>query len=176
MTKIQALLQNYTHRDFAIPALIIAALAWSVASSLLAYPHSLGYFNEIAGRGDGEHRHLLNSNIEWGQDLLYLKEWCDAHPDAKPLFVATDGFYDPDALGISCVNMNTVKYKWNDKSRELVPGWYAIGVNESVRRGMLGSAVQSLESNDDPVWRKLRRLQPVTRIGGSIDLYYVTDR
>ena len=32
--------------------------------------------------------HLLDSNIDWGQDLLYLKDWLDKHPQARPLGLA----------------------------------------------------------------------------------------
>jgi hypothetical protein len=44
------------------------ALAGSVASSLWCYPFSLSYFNELAGGPTNGHRHLLDSNIDWGQD------------------------------------------------------------------------------------------------------------
>jgi hypothetical protein len=61
------------------------ALTWSVASSLAIYPHSLSYFNELAGGPENGHAHLVDSNIDWGQDLLYLKAWIDEHPEARPI-------------------------------------------------------------------------------------------
>jgi hypothetical protein len=54
-------------------------LAWSVGSSLWYYPHSLSYFNELVGGPMGGPKHLLDSNIDWGQDLFYLKDWLDAN-------------------------------------------------------------------------------------------------
>jgi hypothetical protein len=30
-------------------------------------------------------------NLEWGQDLFYLKDWHDEHPEARPLHLALDG-------------------------------------------------------------------------------------
>ena len=54
---------------------VMAALAWSVASSLSIYPHSLSYFNELVWGPRGGHFHLLSSNSDYGQDLLFLKEW-----------------------------------------------------------------------------------------------------
>jgi len=56
-------------------ALGAVALAWSVGSSLWVVPHSLSYFNESVGGPAGGHAHLIHSNIDWGQDLLYLKRW-----------------------------------------------------------------------------------------------------
>ena len=51
---------------------IVAAIGcgWAIVSSLWYFPHSLSYFNELAGgprRGDA---HLIDANIDWGQDLL----------------------------------------------------------------------------------------------------------
>ena len=66
-----------------------AALAWSIASSLFVYPHSLSYFNELIGGPQRGHWHMENSNIDWGQDLLYLKRWLDRHPEASPLGLAS---------------------------------------------------------------------------------------
>ena len=63
-----------------IKALVSSALAWSIASSLWISPHSLAYFNEIAGGPTGGPRYLLGSNVDWGQDLLFLKRWIANHP------------------------------------------------------------------------------------------------
>jgi 4-amino-4-deoxy-L-arabinose transferase-like glycosyltransferase len=82
-------------------ALSVAALTWSIASSVWIYPHSLSYFNEMAG---GPHRgaaHLLGSNVDWGQDVLFLQDWISQHPDAKPLYLSYYGACDPKYIGLS---------------------------------------------------------------------------
>ena len=38
----------------------------AVGSSLAIYPHSLSYFNELAGGPTKGHYHLIDSNIDWG--------------------------------------------------------------------------------------------------------------
>ncbi len=76
------------------------ALTWSVVSSLAIYPHSLSYFNELAGGPTGGSAELLHSNIDYGQDLLYLKRWLDEHPEARPLGLAYYGYFDPHVAGI----------------------------------------------------------------------------
>jgi len=54
-------------------------LAWcslfsAALSSLAAVPHSMSYFNELVGGSANGRFHLSNSNVDWGQDLFYLKE------------------------------------------------------------------------------------------------------
>jgi hypothetical protein len=87
------------HRNIATPA--AGALLWSVASSLWCYPHSLSCFNELVGGPKHGHEHLLDSNIDRGQDLLYLKRWVEEHPDARPLGLAYClPFLDPRIAGM----------------------------------------------------------------------------
>jgi hypothetical protein len=81
--------------------LLVAVLfLWALASSLAIHPHYLSYFNELAGGPDNGHEHLLDSNIDWGQDLLYLKDWLDQHPDVRPLGLAYYNMIDPRIVGI----------------------------------------------------------------------------
>lgn len=58
--------------------LVAAALLWTAGSTLAVYPHQLAYFNELAGGPEHGHRHLLGSNVQWGQDLLLVQEWIEA--------------------------------------------------------------------------------------------------
>jgi glycosyltransferase involved in cell wall biosynthesis len=81
-------------------AAISALLAWSIVSSLSVYPHSLSYFNELAGGPKNGHLYLLDSNIDWGQDLLYLRDWLQSHPEAQPLGLAYFNAVDPRPFGI----------------------------------------------------------------------------
>jgi hypothetical protein len=74
---------------------VALALTANVASTLATYPHTLSHFNEIAtGPLNGLAR-LLDANIDWGQDLLYLKDWYDAHPEVEPLHLAYFGLFPP---------------------------------------------------------------------------------
>lgn len=53
--------------------------SWIFASSLWVYPHSLSYFNEsVSGPLNGP-KHLLGSNVDWGQDILYARQWYDGN-------------------------------------------------------------------------------------------------
>ncbi len=65
---------------------VVACLSWMMVSILWIYPHSHSYFNEIIGGPLNGFRHLNASNLDWGQDLKFLKRWCEAHPDQRPIF------------------------------------------------------------------------------------------
>jgi len=50
-------------------------LSWQAFSVLSLYPHYLAYFNEIAGGPENGHRHVVDSNLDWGQDLPALRDY-----------------------------------------------------------------------------------------------------
>lgn len=104
-----------------ISRIAVVAVVGSTTSSLGQYPHSLSYFNEIIGGSRNGWKHLTNSNIDWGQDLLYLKQWSVEHPTAKPLRMALYGAITPKLAGID----GEVFLPYADKP-ELAPGWYAV--------------------------------------------------
>lgn len=52
----------------------IALCAWYVFSSFMIYPHYISYFNEFIGPKNA-YKVMVGSNIDWGQDLLYLSEY-----------------------------------------------------------------------------------------------------
>lgn len=113
------------------------ALAWSIGSSLWIYPHSLSYFNELAGGPRNGHFHLVSSNIDYGQDLLYLKEWLDDHPEARPFHLAlwNQETFDPAIIGIENNEPPSgPQPEWEPPFAEPEklgpqPGWHAANVN-----------------------------------------------
>ncbi|MGO8745140.1 MAG: ArnT family glycosyltransferase [Thermoguttaceae bacterium] len=152
------------HHALALVAL--AALAWSVASSLWIYPHSVSYFNELAGGPLGGHRCLVDANIDWGQDLSRLKDWADEHPEAEPLHVAYHYSVSAELMRIQvhC----PPKYPEPDRQRsrsEAVeigpsPGWYAMSIH---------GIHSSTERNGYFLW-----FHPVATAGYSIYIYHIT--
>ncbi|MFG0334682.1 MAG: hypothetical protein ACF8TS_15100, partial [Maioricimonas sp. JB049] len=60
--------------------LVCTSLLATTVSSLRVYPHQLAYFNELAGGPENGWRHLLGSNLDWGQDFLFLARWLDSIP------------------------------------------------------------------------------------------------
>jgi hypothetical protein len=53
-------------------------LSWLVFDSLSIAPDHLAYFNQLVYR-DRDYEVLVDSNLDWGQDLIALREWQRAH-------------------------------------------------------------------------------------------------
>jgi hypothetical protein len=111
-----------------------ALLAWSIGSSLLVFPHSLAYFNELAGGPRNGANHLLNSNLDWGQDLLFLEKWIQRNADGEPVHLAFCNLYNPFDLEIEGIQpwpfqRGSASNAPGDKSQHVQDGYYAISVN-----------------------------------------------
>jgi hypothetical protein len=139
---------------------------FSVCSSLSVYPHSLSYFNEVGGGPLHGDLHLLDSNIDWGQDLFYLKRWLDRHPEANPIRVAySPSIVDPQLAGIQSkwppIDSRSEKV-FSERATDVgpQPGWYAISLVE--RRAAKNQ------------YAYFREFEPVARAGYSILIYYIT--
>ena len=157
------------------------ALTWLVASSLSVYPHSLSYFNELVGGPAGGGAHLIDSNVDWGQDLLYLREWLQAHPEAKPLGLAYFGSFDPHIAGIEYTQAppGPAPVAGNPESEPLScgprPGWYAVSVTL-----VYGHRIRVFDGHgcnkglEQPDYAYFQRFQPIARAGYSINIYYIT--
>jgi hypothetical protein len=111
-------------------------------------------------------RHLLDSNIDWGQDLYYLERWYDRHPEARPLRVAYCGSYP---LKFSKLTLAGAPPIVSDNcclpaccaANQLGPqsGWYAVSVNEIYNR--------------EKQYRYFLHFKPVAMAGYSIYVYHI---
>ncbi len=156
-------------RPRTVGMLVTAAIAWLVASSLWVYPHSMSYFNEIAGGPRNGHRFLLHANVDWGQDAHLLRQWWERHPEVKPLHSLSRNTFgddlltanDEDGLGASLKTLTFGSIGEENEIEEFVPnpGWYAVSVHRI----------------HDPKdhFGAFRRFQPVASIGYSIWLYHI---
>jgi hypothetical protein len=68
-------------------------------------PHYLAYFNELAGGPANGYLDLVDSNLDWGQDLKNLKLWLDAHAITDPICLCYFGMADPRFYQIAYHNM-----------------------------------------------------------------------
>ena len=57
---------------------LAAALVWLLAANGLIYPHYLAYFNELVRPQNG-YKVLVDSNLDWGQDLPALEAYVAQH-------------------------------------------------------------------------------------------------
>jgi len=66
------------------PPLAIALAGLLVVESIAIYPHYLAFFNWAAGGPDNGSKYLLDSNLDWGQDLKKLRRYKDENHIEKP--------------------------------------------------------------------------------------------
>jgi hypothetical protein len=156
---------------------VAIATIGSFASSLCTYPHSLSYFNELVGGPRNGHLHLLDSNIAWGQDLLYLKRWYYEHEYARPFHYAAVGHVDPQITGIKFDLPVPSAAREPGSSAHPQFGWYAIDVNHLHRSPLLapnGAGNYASVSGGGADLSYFLRLQPQARVGWSVYIYWVT--
>ncbi|HET7874945.1 MAG TPA: hypothetical protein VFN71_05420, partial [Methylomirabilota bacterium] len=135
------------------PALAVGLTGWLVVESLLAHPDYLPYFNQLAG--DHPEEVLLDSDLDWGQDLGRLVDTLRARRIER-LSITYHGKVDLSRQGLPPFT----------ELQEYTPttGWIAASVFR-LKLGYLGGRT------DPFAW--LRAYTPVTRVGRSIYLYYI---
>ena len=62
---------------------VLALGMYLVASVISYYPSYLSYFNEIVWDRKRAYRYLADSNLDWGQDGLRLKQYLAEHPKVR---------------------------------------------------------------------------------------------
>ena len=169
-------------RDRRVGLAVGLLLGWSVTSSLSVAPHWMSYFNEAAGGPARGHDHLLDSNIDWGQDLLGLKQWLDGHPEARPLGLAYFSFLDPHLVGIEYELPPVAPVLPEDRLPAQAarfgprPGWFAISVN--YLRGLTFAAPDGRGGTrwigEHDSFAYFQQFRPVGRAGYSIYIYKIT--
>jgi hypothetical protein len=94
------------------PLLAVAVLASMVSfatESLSNWPNYLAYFNQFVGSHTNAYRHLVDSSLDWGQDLPALKHWLvqaglNDSQDDKP-YLSYFGTGNPDYYGIHATHL-----------------------------------------------------------------------
>jgi hypothetical protein len=146
----------------------IALALWLAASTLAISPHFLAYFNAIGGGPRNGWRILVDSNVDWGQDMKGLREWME-RDQVERVRLAWFGTARPEYYGVSYDLLPGVPYGfllWIDPPFDRAnpePGVYAISVSN------LAGAV--LPDPDLYAWFRAR--PPDERIGYSVFIYRV---
>ena len=87
---------------------VVAGLGLHIVGALVQWPHYLAYFNGLAGGSREGYRHLVDSSLDWGQDLPGLRSWVDrqraaektAGDDVAPVYLSYFGSGSPEYYGI----------------------------------------------------------------------------
>ncbi len=135
----------------------VTLCVWLAVASLRAHPHYLAYFNEAVGGPAQGHGYLLESNLDWGQDLTTLARYLRVRGN-PPVHLAYFGRESPASYGLNATRMTTCRP---------VTGLVAVSMN--VLEGLYAPNV--FAPPDPGCWTWLREHEPVARPGYSIVLY-----
>jgi len=106
----------------------VAALAYVVESGL-TWPNYLAYFNQLAGGPRHAYRHLVDSSLDWGQDLPGLARWLERHaPAGTPVYLAYFGTGSPEYYHVSARRLPGYFDTWRrrDEWYDFRGGIYAV--------------------------------------------------
>lgn len=130
---------------------------WTMVTNLRAFPSYLAYFNEIVGGPRKGYLYMVDSNLDWGQDLRRLVSFIN---ERRIPVMKIDYFGGGDPkyyLGPKYV-------KWSSNRGE-TNGWLAV----SATYFQNSKYYAKVQGEKDYTW--LEKEQPVAIIGGSILVY-----
>ncbi|HEY4688385.1 MAG TPA: phospholipid carrier-dependent glycosyltransferase [Anaerolineae bacterium] len=154
----------------AAQAIGIALIAWQIIGTLSVFPNHLVFFNELGGGPRNGYRLLVDSNFDWGQDLVALREWMDRR-GVDRIRLAYFGTAHVDAYGVRAEVLPG--FNRNDFGPEvegfsahaLQPGWIGVSAT-TLQLGLLFTHWDAYSA--------LRDRAPDDQVG-SILLYNVPD-
>lgn len=147
-------------------------VGWLALGTLLIFPHQEAFFNALAGPWQNWSNILVDSNLDWGQDLPALRRVMDER-GIDSVNLAYFGKAVPELYGVRYRPLPG--YLRFMQGREIAaynpytppPGWYAISAT-NLRLG-------SLQADTADLYAVFRRMHPVDRAGYSIYLYQVEE-
>ncbi|MEZ5318814.1 MAG: hypothetical protein R2752_15550, partial [Vicinamibacterales bacterium] len=153
-----------TRRGQAIVALALAVTMLEVGR---AWTHPLAFFNTLVGGPSNGFRFLADSNVDWGQDLVGLRDWM-TDEDVAHVNLAYFGTADPAYHDIA----------WTPLWGTTVPGLAPDRIGPPVLPGYVAVSVTLLDgvpfqADARGFYAPLRDLEPVADIGGSIRVYWI---
>ena len=118
---------NVIKKRFFPRMIIIFLLIILLIENFLIYPDYLAYFSPVAGGASKGYRHLVDSSLDWGQDLKGVKEWLSGHniPEDKA-YISYFGSLDLKAYGLPPKHLICRPEQPSSTVFELKEGYYCI--------------------------------------------------
>lgn len=135
-------------------------LIWALGLHARAWPNYISYFNELAEGPEHGSELLLDSNIDWGQDLPGLAKWMKKN-GVDAIDLAYFGHDDPVRFGIT----------YSLPARDSDNQYIAISVNLLEGKKYPMTFLSPGVTKEDPLWDEIARYrdrQPAAEIGYSI--------
>lgn len=150
----------------ALRLLLITLFLWYASAAIKIYPHFLTYFNGIVGGPTQGYKYVVDSNLDWGQDLKRLAQFVDENNIDK-IYVDYFG-------GSSTEYYLKEKYQswWGDRNPTDLPpnSWLAVS-STLLQAGRGAPAIGFKEKTGYYNW--LNQYEPVKVIGNSIFVYFI---
>ena len=145
--------------------LLVALCLLAVLEFALVCPHYLAFFNQFAGGPREGHKYLVDSSLDWGQDLKGLKRWMDSHNVAH-INLSYFGTADPAYYHINCTYLPGGPF-YDDPlvSGPTLPGFVAVSVTNL--RGVYFTEQMR------GIYKPLLDTKPAAVIGYSIYVYWI---
>jgi 4-amino-4-deoxy-L-arabinose transferase-like glycosyltransferase len=140
-------------------------MASQLAAAVAIFPSYIAYFNAFAGGPANGWRLLVDSSLDWGQDLPALKAWLGrqaAGPTAPPVFLSYFGSAEPTYYGLRPTRMSFVNgFKFPHAWYEPRPGIYCLSATMLQNVYSLTSGSWTLQFEKE--YQELRRVDPQFR-------------
>jgi 4-amino-4-deoxy-L-arabinose transferase-like glycosyltransferase len=144
---------------------------WYAFGTLRNHPDHLAYFNELVGGPDQGYRYLVDSNLDWGQDLKGLKAYLDQRC-ADRIKLSYFGTVDPALYGLQYEWLPSFYLPAPPDARAVLPTTGLIAVSAT---NLVGVYMDGYGQGKD-LFTWLRAYEPVARIGHSIFVYDIPER
>ena len=155
-------ISNWIKDNFKKGLLILVFFAWASVSVVSVWPSFLAYYNETAGGPNGGYKFAVDSNLDWGQDILRLSQFIEKNNIKE---IKLDYFSGaPAEYYIKTAEIISFNREISQK------GWLA--VSASVLQGACkGDKIPCSYNERAYIW--LDQYKPVTKIGYSIFVYKI---
>ncbi|MCP4249057.1 MAG: hypothetical protein GY778_18590 [bacterium] len=139
------------------------------AASFSLWPNYLAFFNSLAGGPRNGYKHLVDSSLDWGQDVPALKTWLDnnvtagsASPaaDRPPVYLSYFGTGDPAHYGIEARSLPSYPPWQAVRYAPLTGGIYCISATTLQQMGLLAECqwTEALEAAYQDHRRRLEEM------------------
>ncbi len=145
---------------------LLIMLLWQIYSVINVYPYFLTYFNELAGGPENGYKFVVDSNLDWGQDLKRLTKWIQENKIDK-IYLDYFGGGNPEYY----LKEKYAPWKGVNNPSNLPDGSY-LAVSVSQMQGGRAEKVKDFNQNSS-FYKWLNHYTPVAEIGHSIFVYRI---
>ncbi|MFY9457681.1 MAG: glycosyltransferase family 39 protein [Candidatus Spechtbacterales bacterium] len=134
---------------------IAVLLVWYIGLSIGIYPHYIAYFNEFAGGPANGYKYVVDSNLDWGQDLRRLKKFVEEK--------------NIDRIKVDYFGGGDVKYYLGERAEI----WHADNGETTGWLAVSATFLQTSRAYPRASYEWLDKYAPVKKIGFSMFVYNI---